>query len=155
IIVFTNFVFGSPNYTAYMRRTDGSPAVRLGDGDACALSPDGQWVLAVLKSPSKLFMLPTGAGAIYPLNVAGIEPFDKPSRWVGGAARIMFAGKEPGHDWRSFLLSVGSEHAQPVTPEGVLAHLVSPDGMSFVAEDPERRKFLYTVDAGAAAKPLR
>jgi Tol biopolymer transport system component len=32
-------------YTAYMRSTDGSPAVRLGEGSAVAISPDGRWVV--------------------------------------------------------------------------------------------------------------
>jgi len=49
LILFTNFVVGtSTNYATYLRRTDGSPAVRLGEGDACAFSPDGKWVAAVL-----------------------------------------------------------------------------------------------------------
>ena len=30
----------------YVRRTDGSPAVRLGDGETPSLSRDGKWVLA-------------------------------------------------------------------------------------------------------------
>src|SRR5678815_546416 len=32
--------------SAYIRATDGSPAVRLGDGAAIKFSPDGRWVLA-------------------------------------------------------------------------------------------------------------
>jgi serine/threonine protein kinase len=34
------------NYSIFLRKTDGSPAVRLGDGGFGALSPDGQWVVA-------------------------------------------------------------------------------------------------------------
>src|SRR5262249_2883330 len=37
---------GGPNYSIYMRKTDGSPAVRLGDNDAFSISDDGKWVLA-------------------------------------------------------------------------------------------------------------
>src|SRR5437879_2527267 len=31
--------------SVYVRKTDGSPAVRLGDGSAIALSPDGRWLI--------------------------------------------------------------------------------------------------------------
>ena len=36
---------GGPTYAVYLRKTDGSPAVRLGDGLSLALSPDGKWAL--------------------------------------------------------------------------------------------------------------
>ena len=50
------------NYSIFLRKTDGSPAVRLGDGGFAALSPDGQWVLSSVGSPAKLVLLPTGVG---------------------------------------------------------------------------------------------
>ena len=153
-ILFTNFVVGTTtNYSTYLRRTDGSPAVRLGDGDACAFSPDGTWVAAVLKSPSRLFLLPTGAGDIRPLDAPAIEMFDKPTRWID-ATRILFAGKETGHDWRSYVYEIESRHVHAVTPEGVLGRFVSPDGKWIVAEDPVRRKFLYRVDAAETGRLL-
>ena len=37
---------GGPTYAVYIRKTDGSPAVRLGDGQSLALSPDGKWALS-------------------------------------------------------------------------------------------------------------
>ena len=43
-ILFTETgVGGGPHGSTYLRGTDGSPAVRLGDGFAHALSPDGRW----------------------------------------------------------------------------------------------------------------
>jgi len=36
---------GGPNYSVYLRKTDGSAAVRLGEGRAIALSPDSAWVV--------------------------------------------------------------------------------------------------------------
>ncbi len=49
--------------TVYMRKTDGSDAVRLGRGRALAMSPDERWVLAVEPStPPQLVLLPTRAG---------------------------------------------------------------------------------------------
>src|SRR5262249_9448823 len=38
---------GGAGYSVYVRRIDGSPAVRLGEGRAQALSTDGKWALAI------------------------------------------------------------------------------------------------------------
>lgn len=50
-------------YSVFLRKTDGSPAVRLGDGAYPAMSPDGKWVAALdLSSPAQIELLPTGIG---------------------------------------------------------------------------------------------
>jgi hypothetical protein len=36
---------GGPNYTVFLRDTDGSAPVRIGDGEARAISPDNKWVV--------------------------------------------------------------------------------------------------------------
>ena len=41
---------GGPKYAVYIRKTDGSPAIRLGEGNGLSLSPDGKWALARLNS---------------------------------------------------------------------------------------------------------
>jgi Tol biopolymer transport system component len=61
------------NYAVYLRKTDGSPAVRLGDGRSQRLSPDGKWALAVLFTPPQLALLPTGAGEARSLERGPIE----------------------------------------------------------------------------------
>src|SRR6185436_9892983 len=38
-------------YAAYLRRTDGSPAIRLAAGKTSALSPDGKWALCTQSDP--------------------------------------------------------------------------------------------------------
>ena len=54
---------GGSGYAVYLRTTDGSAAVRLGDGHALALSPDGKWALSTPhRTPAELVLLPTGAG---------------------------------------------------------------------------------------------
>ena len=46
---------GGLTYAVYIRKTDGSPAVLLGEGGAVALSPDGKWAIAqTQESPSQL-----------------------------------------------------------------------------------------------------
>src|SRR5438309_1317258 len=54
---------GGLTYAVYLRKTDGSPAVLLGEGGAVALSPDGKWAIVQPQgSPTQLKLLPTGAG---------------------------------------------------------------------------------------------
>jgi hypothetical protein len=43
ILFFESGEGGGPHYAVYLRNTDGSPAIRLGEGSGLALSPDGQW----------------------------------------------------------------------------------------------------------------
>ncbi len=51
---------GGLTYAVYIRKTDGSPAVLLGEGGAVALSPDGKWAIAqTQESPSQFKLLPT------------------------------------------------------------------------------------------------
>ena len=45
----------------YLRKLDGSPAVRVGDGDAFGFSPDGRSLVAV-SSTGQVSLVPTGAG---------------------------------------------------------------------------------------------
>ena len=52
-------------YAVYIRNTDGSPAIRLGEGAANAMSPDQKWVIVQTpSSPEQLRLLPTGAGEL-------------------------------------------------------------------------------------------
>ena len=63
-VLFTVFPEGEDPKDAqtYIRQTNGTPAVRLGEGEALALSPDGKWALTQRLSPSRLVLLPTGEG---------------------------------------------------------------------------------------------
>jgi hypothetical protein len=54
---------GGPGFSTYIRRVDGSPAVRLGEGGGVALSPDQR--IAIIHSivKERMFAVPTGAGS--------------------------------------------------------------------------------------------
>jgi hypothetical protein len=57
------------NYSLCLHKPIQSPVVRLGDGNAQALSPDGKWALSmVATSPRRLTLYPTGAGEPRPLR---------------------------------------------------------------------------------------
>src|SRR5260370_11800491 len=70
------------NYAVYARKTDGSPAVRLGDGAGGKLSPDGKWALAVLLNTPQLMVLPVGARDRSSLPRGPIAEYAYPANWV-------------------------------------------------------------------------
>jgi hypothetical protein len=62
---------GSRAGGVYRRATDGSPAVRLADGDALAFSGDGRWAPVRGAGSRPDSFVPTGAGQPLPLDLGG------------------------------------------------------------------------------------
>ena len=149
LLVFTQWGEGSgTNYSVYLRRTDGSPAVRLGDGSAWALSPDGGAVLTSLFTPPQLVLLPTGAGETRAVPNVGIEQYGMGAAWLPDGKHVLFIGREVGKAMRCFVQGVEEPRARPVTPEGVTGSLLSPDGRWLIAADAQQRSQLYPVEGG-------
>jgi hypothetical protein len=83
-----------------LRKTDGSPVVRLGDGWAAHLSADGKWALAVVQSrPPQLVIYPTGAGETQQLNRGEIENYVT-AQWFRDGKSVLINGNEPGKSTR-------------------------------------------------------
>jgi Tol biopolymer transport system component len=139
---------GGPGYTVYLRKTDGSPAVRLGGGDAQALSPDGKWVIAqqLDPAPAQLILLPTGAGESRPLTRDDITHLT--AQFMPDGKRFLFVGFQPGKPPRTWIQDVAGGTPKAVTPEGVTGLLVSPDGTKILAREGGQRKF-FPIDGGA------
>jgi Tol biopolymer transport system component len=129
----------------YLRKTDGSPPVLLGEGIGTALSPDGNWVFAVVGQPNRLVLLPTGPGEPKPVPSGEIEALT--GRWSGDGKHMIIAGREPGHAVRLYV--AGGEPLKAVTPEGMsLIYAVSPDGSLIAARGGEGRSALYPLRGG-------
>ncbi|MGH9366972.1 MAG: protein kinase domain-containing protein [Thermoanaerobaculia bacterium] len=141
---------GGEGYSVYLRKTDGSPAVRLGEGSTLGLSPDGKWALAIrdLTSDPQMVLYPTGAGEPRPLPKNGLRVQN--ANWVPDGRRILFEAAEPGHGARLFLLDLESGKSRPLTPEGyrLSAASVSPDSKSAILLGPDRRVYLYPMEGG-------
>ncbi len=148
--VFTHFGQSSgTNYHVYLRKTDGTSAIQLGDGFGGGFSPDGRWVSSVLSSPPQIILLPAGAGQTKRLESFGIEQFSYSTSWLSDGKSIVFNGKEPGRLHRTYLQSVDGGR-RPVTPEGVTGTLVSPDGQFLLARDLEEKQAIaiYPLNGG-------
>jgi serine/threonine protein kinase len=128
-ILFEELSYGKArNPAIYLRKTDGSPAVRLGDGNRPAFSPDGKWVACILNDGPKtdLTLLPTGAGEARNIGAPGMH-YER-VEWFPDGQKLLFTGNESGRRIRTYLQDVRGGGATPVTPEGVIAARVSPDG---------------------------
>ena len=141
------------NYAVYLRRTDGSSAVRLGDGDGPKLSPDGKWTTATFFAPPQIALMPTGAGETRILERGPIEQYGKRSGWFPDGKQIAFEGREPGHGWRLYVQGIEGGPPRPITPEGTTGSsreiFISPDGRSVIALDAQHNPSFYTVGGGA------
>jgi Tol biopolymer transport system component len=121
----------------YLRRTDGGPATRIGDGEAIALSSDKQWILARRneKDQKKLFLVPTGAGQARPLVVLGLDV--GPAVFTPDGREIVFSGAAPGRATRVYAAGVSGGEPRTIGPEGLsfqpLTSPISPDGRRAVA----------------------
>jgi len=150
ILVFTESgEGGGQNYAAYIRKTDGSPAVRLGEGFAYALSPDQKWVIGGIPNPPHQFsLLPTGAGEARALTHDAIN--HSRARWFPDGKRFLFIGNEPGHGVRLYVQDVVNGKPRAISPEGVVStqFVLSADGKRVAAVGADQKGYFYPTDGG-------
>ncbi len=143
---------GGAYYTVCLRKTDGSPVVRLGEGLGCGLSLDGAWALAIVSTtPQQLRIYPTGPGQPRILERGKLESYWK-AAWFGDGRAVLACGNEPGHASRCYVQEVAGGPPRPLTPEGTSVGLPSPDGKLVLAFTGGKAS-LYPV-AGGTPQPL-
>lgn len=142
---------GPDGYWLYQRGTDGSPAVRIGEGLALAFSPDSRWVLALRRpfSDAVPVLFPTGAGEAREVPVEGIQvqPW---ATFLPDGSRFLIAGTQPNRGTQIFEVSLEGGVAKPVTPEGIgfgyRSGGISPDGKTLAAIGPDRTVHVYPLN---------
>jgi len=147
---------GGGEYAVFTRDTNGASAVRLGQGTARALSPDGQWALVLRQnmSPPDFTLLPTGVGQQRVLSTPNVIPGR--GLFLSDSKQIVFDGHEPGHASRIYVMSVDGGRPRSVSPEGFSirgVRSVSPDGKR-VAAITGQGLSLVSVDGGGEPQPL-
>ncbi len=143
---------GGHDYTVYIRKTDGSPAIRLGPGRAVALSPDGKWALAEDVKTRQYVLYPTGAGEQRQLTHDNI--MHGVGGWTPNGKWIVFGGFEPDKKARTWIMPGEGGKAQPLTPEGIVGNQVTPDGERVLVRDPEGKYFLYPLHSNGSPSPV-
>ena len=139
---------GGAGYSVYIRGTDGSPAVRLGEGSSQDLSPDGEWALAIVHPASdpQLVAYPTGAGEKKVFSKEGLSV--QGASFMPDGKQILMTASEPGHRPRNYLRGMDGSKPRAVTPEGFRGGLVSSDGKFAVVAGPDRKTYLYPLSGG-------
>jgi serine/threonine protein kinase/Tol biopolymer transport system component len=140
------------NFISYMRKPDGSPAVKLGVGGRPVLSPDGKWVVVCSNSFDRVVLLPTGTGEPRTLGAYAMQRYASPG-WMPAGKEIYFAGND-GHGWRIYTQNLGGAEPRAITPPVLIkpetfeSNLLSPDGKLFFARDLEGKAWLYPIGSG-------
>jgi eukaryotic-like serine/threonine-protein kinase len=141
---------------AYVRKSDGSPAVKLGAWATPVLSPDGTRVLVNQASEvgqgAQLALLPTGVGETQTLKSTGLQQMGAKGFMPDGKS-IYFAADD-GHGWRMYIQDLVGGTPRPISPviAGRPSHfetqLASPDAKFIFAPELDGTGSLYPVAGG-------
>jgi len=119
----------------FLRKTDGTPAVKLGDGAAYELSPDARWVLAHPEGSPGLALVPTGAGTPVALPRGEIESFGGGGFFPDGKRIYFFGILHAGETARWYVQDVPGGSPRPFIAQGygTSGRPISPDGRFAIA----------------------
>src|SRR5262249_19732486 len=101
----------------YLRNTDGSPAIRLADGYAGQISPDGKWVLSFSPTfPSQLVMTPTGPGESRVLSLPNEHCIG--ALWLHDGHTVGFVTGASTQQSKLYELDLATQKRTEILPEG-------------------------------------
>jgi DNA-binding winged helix-turn-helix (wHTH) protein/Tol biopolymer transport system component len=130
---------GGPEYTTFLRRTDGTPPLHVSSGRALALSPDGRLVLTVdVRNATALDLTPTGPGETRRIRIPGVVAHEE-AGFLGDGERIFVTGRDASGLRATWLTDLEGRNprALPLPAGRILRHnTFSPDGSRFVASCP-------------------
>jgi len=142
---------GGPNYTVFLRDTDGSPPVRIGEGVSGAISRDGKWAITKSAKGGPLMLVPTGTGETRALTHDNISYGGV--RFLPDGKHLIATGIEPNHGVRSYLIDLDSGDSKPLTPEGTVGTSLSPDGRSLSVVERNGKRGIWPMD-GSGFRPI-
>ena len=145
----------------YLRGTDGSPAVKLGEGFGLALSPDGKWVLIdnppAGGKPEFMSILPTGPGQ--PRALAALDGFASfPwGAWLPDGKSVIYVAESKDGGARLYAQAIPDGKPRPIGPQTLYlqewSSTVSPDGR-FVVGVRRGEAHLVPIDGSGSSRVL-
>jgi|HubBroStandDraft_6_1064221.scaffolds.fasta_scaffold55769_1 Tol biopolymer transport system component len=134
---------GGPNYTVFLRGTDGSPPTRLAEGLGRAISNDGKWVVTQDLTGTALKLVPTGAGEGRVLTHDSVSYTTV--RYMPDGKHLIGSGAEPGKSGRTYLIDAQTGETKPLTPEGYSGTAFSHDGSKVAMRGPDGSWGVWTM----------
>jgi Tol biopolymer transport system component len=138
--------------TVFIRTTDGSPAVRIGEGRARGnpISPDGEWLAIAVGSPPHLEVVPVGVGEPHIVKCDLLEL----SGWQfhPDMKRLIVLGNQTGESKQLFDVAIEGDTKPRAISAGVTltgSFALSRDG-SKIAAGTEDRLVIIPVEGGEA-----
>ncbi len=143
---------GGTNYGIFLRKTDGSPAVRLGEGIAGSLSPDGTWVVALRKESgprgwNRLERLPTGPGQPQSIPVGELNVQEARVLPPDGK-RIFFWAFDAKSNEHGYVMELPNGKPRVWLASRTRVAGFSEDGGSALVEEPDGGWALRPLEAG-------
>jgi WD40 repeat protein len=134
----------------FLRRMDGSPPVRLGDGFG-VLSPDGRRMMAVVFGFPGAKIVPVGPGE--PKTISGLEPLGM--FWLPDSRQVLVLGRQSQQSPKMLLLDADTGSARPLPVQGTPATglLITADGRRILADATDGSWTVRPLD-GAAPVPV-
>jgi serine/threonine protein kinase len=148
---------GGKRYSTYFRRAPDAAPVRLGDGLALSLSPDGRFALALVPGmPPELVAYPTKSGASFRV-ASELRGSVRSASFFPDGRRIVVAAEEPGHAARLYVQKFAEGTPRLVSDEELLiCHLqgfpISPDGRWIAGVAMDEKIALYAAEGGATRR---
>jgi Tol biopolymer transport system component len=154
VMMFTDqSALGGNEYSVYARKTDGSPAAKIGGGEFGAdLSQDGKWALLLRQDDpgGRIQIVPVGPGQPIVLHWDGIQP--NWGTWFPDGDHILFAATEKGVGDGTYMTDRSGMKPRLITKDSFFWPVVSPDGRSIVVIHDDKPSLL-TI-GGDKPKPI-
>jgi Tol biopolymer transport system component len=139
-------------YDIYLRRTDGTPAVRLAKGAYPVLSFDGHRVAALAPGTrNQIQILPTGPGEVQTLPPLGLETIHR-LRWFPDGQRLLVQANRPGEGTRLYAVPLDGKPIAALTPVGhqIFGQPISPDGHRIITRVGEQEDRIFSLEDGTS-----
>ena len=154
MILFEEEGAETPDYAIYVRNTDGSPALPLGEGYGAALSRDKNWVLGE-KLNQEVWLLPVGPGE--PRRVSPPGFYCHWANFLPDDKHLVLIAQKDHGPFRTWVEDLNGGDPRPISPDNVEGILASPDGKWVLAgldSDLTERDTLLVPTDGRAPVPI-
>jgi WD40 repeat protein len=156
MVLFDEAGEGENRNVIYVRNTDGSPAKRLGEGVALALSPDRRWAAAIApptgERPGMLVLLPVGVGPTRTLDLSDLGTLES-VRWFPDGKRLMVLALRKNGQPATFALDIERRTFREIAAGGADCSTISPDSSGVACLDADGKGVIYSL-AGGTKRPI-